>query len=484
MSPRAEVAAGSAPFFELVLTLRHFVTQRPFVAVGALAAITLGGGWLAMQGAPAVSEPAATESAATRGSEARKLTVRAVQLGQLQSPASEKRFAGIVVPKRSSSLSARAIGRVDEVLFDIGDSVAEGDLLVQLDDEQLQAELAVAKSSLSAAKDLLGELEAGPRQQDIDQAEARVREADANRKLAERRRNRTRNLKESRAVSQQELDESEFQFDAAEATHQAAVEQLDLLQEGTRAERKAAQRNQVMSLEAQVQQIQVRIRDQKVFAPYSGAVQQRLVDEGDVVSPGQALLEVVETGALEIHVGIPSEDLVVLSAKGTQPNANAAAYDDTKVRLIKREASGDEISIAANLDRISPTVDPTTRTRRVVFQVTNQGEGLVELGDSIEVSIPVAADLQASNSTWVPSRALVAGPRGLWVLYAAVPNDKDDSEQSGFVVAQRPVELLSVRGDLSEVRGAVDSEDRIVIEGVHRIVPGQVVDVLDHSPID
>ncbi|MFN3190791.1 MAG: efflux RND transporter periplasmic adaptor subunit [Aureliella sp.] len=481
MSQRAEVTAGSAPFFELVLTLRHFVTRRPFVVVGVLALLAMGGGFWATQGGGLIPGPAKQDGAASEVADsARRLKVRVIELGQLRSPAAEKSFAGIVVPKRSSDLSARAIGRVDEVLFDIGDSIEKGELLVQLDDQQLQAELAVAQSSLSAARDLLGELEAGPRQQDIDQAEARVRETDANRKLAERRRNRTRNLRESRAVSQQELDESEFQFDAADATYQAAVEQLDLLREGTRAERKAAQRNQVLSLEAQVQQIQVRIRDQKVFAPYSGAIQQRLVDEGDVVSPGQALLEVVETGALEIHVGIPSEDLGGVSLKDRQPGITAATYDESKIQLIKREADGSEISIAATLDRISPTVDPTTRTRRVVFQVLPQAEGLIELGDPIEVSVPVVEGLTAGNTTWLPSRALVAGPRGLWVLYAAVPNNAIGSDtQAGFVIQQRPVELLSVRGDLSEVRGILNAEDLIVVEGVHRIVPDQLVEILD-----
>lgn len=405
-------------------------------------------------------------------SSARFLEVATSTFSQVRPPNMEQRYTGIVLPRRTSLLAAKALGRVEEVRADIGDAVRAGDLLIELDDDQLAAELEVAQASLAAAQDRLQEMLAGPRRQDIEQAESRVNELQAILDLEQANLERTQALKASRAISIQELDERRFQVQATTARLAAAQQQLNLLREGTRAEQLAAQKNLVASLLAEVDRIQVRLDEQRILAPYDGQVQQRLVDEGAVVSPGQALLEIVETGALEIHVGLPAElaadlqagvmeHIFVLPPGRSQPSTDLAAG-----------------RVSARLDRISPNLDATTRTRRCILLIEAKETPLIAIGDSVDVLLNHSREsANHYHGTWVPTEALTAGPRGLWMLFVTVPADQDSRfpELDLQKIEQRPVELLQAHGEWSLVRGPLDQNERFVTRGVHRIVAGQLV---------
>ena len=71
---------------------------------------------------------------------------------------------------------------------------------------------------------------------------------------------------------------------------------------------------------------------------------------------------------------------------------------------------------------------------------------------------------------WLPVSALVAGERGLWSLYAVKP-----AENNTYQVVRRAVEIIHNDAERVLVRGSIESGDRIIIHGSHRIVPNQLV---------
>ncbi|MFK7734989.1 MAG: efflux RND transporter periplasmic adaptor subunit [Pirellulaceae bacterium] len=469
MLHRTTASNESSPFFGRSLTLRHFVTSRAFAAGFAgllLRGIAAFDFWSIGEanGSSAETVVGASSSGEAGSGEvgsvgaARLLPVTAAQFGQLPSPKLVETFTGVVLPRRTSNLAAKAVGRVEQVTVDIGDQVQSGQLLVQLDDYQLKATLKVAKANLASAKDRLAELEAGPRTQEVEQAKSRVSELQANLNLSQERLKRRRKLRESGAVSQQELDESAYEFEAMQAQLRFATEQLNVLEEGTRREQIGAQRNAVAALEAQIEQIEVQVEEQQVIAPYDGTIQRRMIDEGNVVSPGQSLLEFVESSVLEIHVGLP--DSVPL-----------AVLDDEVASFTRVDSAGNRYPIEATLERVSPAVDASTRTRRVQFALGADQLSYVGIGDAVELQIEVPGVAGSGIPTiWVPAEAMVSGPRGLWVLYAAV-----DADGPGQVVEQRPVELLRVQDGMCQVRGPIELNEWFLVEGLHRVVPGQRV---------
>ena len=97
---------------------------------------------------------------------------------------------GFVAPQRSSELAFRSGGRVSEVLVAEGDQVKQGQALIRLQDDQLQAALAQAQAVLDLAKANRAQVDEGARTQDITAAEAAVRSAEAQVSAASAERNR------------------------------------------------------------------------------------------------------------------------------------------------------------------------------------------------------------------------------------------------------------------------------------------------------
>ncbi|MEM7474592.1 MAG: efflux RND transporter periplasmic adaptor subunit [Planctomycetota bacterium] len=422
------------------MTQRHFVTNWVAVAGASLALFFAG---------------CDREEQAERP---QPLVVATSVLGSEAPVQLTREYSGIVQPRRASALAAKEIGRVDQVFFDIGDRVEIGQQLVQLDIEQIAAQIEVAEASLDVAKSRFAELKQGPRDQEIAQATSARNEALSNLNLAKENFKRLEKLQATQAISEQELDEVKFRVEALAESYAAAEKQLELLREGTRVEQIDAQQNQVKSLEAQLKQLQVRLSEKSVFAPYPGIIQSRWVDEGDVVAPGQILMDLVESDFLEIHVGLPPE-----------------LCDDLKLLQDRSEifkSVSDKVPIEAKLSRVSPVLDATSRTRKCVFEV-REASGL-RIGDSVRVVVEdLGGNENSSFQPWVPTEALVAGPRGLWAIL--VPKRQDESTIDLFKLESRPVEVLRVRGGWSQIRGTVKQGEPFVHSGAHRVVPGQIV---------
>ena len=86
---------------------------------------------------------------------------------------------GFVNPTRSVDLAFRSGGRVAEVLIKEGDHVKQGQALIRLQADQLQAGVAQAQAALSLAQANLAQVQDGARPEEIAAAEASVRTAQA-----------------------------------------------------------------------------------------------------------------------------------------------------------------------------------------------------------------------------------------------------------------------------------------------------------------
>jgi multidrug efflux pump subunit AcrA (membrane-fusion protein) len=86
---------------------------------------------------------------------------------------------GFIVPERSSDLAFRSGGRVAEILIAEGDRVKQGQALIRLQDDQLQAAIAQAQAAVNSAKANLDQVRQGARTEDIAAAEAQVKAAEA-----------------------------------------------------------------------------------------------------------------------------------------------------------------------------------------------------------------------------------------------------------------------------------------------------------------
>jgi RND family efflux transporter MFP subunit len=92
--------------------------------------------------------------------------------------------SGELIPANELELSFRTSGRLAEVLVEVGDQVAEGDLLARLETETLERAVAEAEVALRIAQLELADTREGPSEAELANAEAKVRDAQASLTLA------------------------------------------------------------------------------------------------------------------------------------------------------------------------------------------------------------------------------------------------------------------------------------------------------------
>jgi len=164
---------------------------------------------------------------------------------------------GVVMADRSVTLSAKIVGRVSTVNVEEGDTVNGGDILVDIEDAELRANLAAAL--------------ARRRMEELNWAHQE--------KLAER----IRNLREQGTVSAENLDDANFKVDAAEQS--------------------------VASAKAEVARARAMLAESKIRAPFDGVVTRKDVEPGDVTAPGGPLLVLEDHGDLKFRTSVKEQDI-------------------------------------------------------------------------------------------------------------------------------------------------------------------------------
>lgn len=411
------------------------MTNRKSIAAG-LVMITGIAATGAMSG-PGESEP--TSDPATNSA----MPVRTAPARLVESIERQRIYTGTLVARRRSVLSFERAGKVVELGFDEGQRVEKDQLLARLDTRRLKARRSRAEGDLAQAKALLDELIAGPRLQTIAAAEASVRSLEARQLDAQRNLQRREQLVTTNAISREEYDTSLYAYQSAAAETEVARQNLEELRAGTRAEQIEAQRGQVAALEAALADILIELDDSVLLAPYTGQIARRQVDEGTVVAAGGPVFELIESDALEAWIGVP-------------PTSAARLEIGSPIEVVIGKQT-----YQAAIQAIRPELDPDTRTRNVILRL-EQPKDLVA-GQVVRIGVREPVEV---TGYWVPTSALSPGGRGLWSVLVAEPSG---------VAAARPVEVVENDGDRSFVRGALQAEEQVIVEGAHRVVAGQRV---------
>ncbi len=203
-----------------------------------------------------------------------------------------------------ASVAPRIAGQVTAVGADDNDVVRAGRTLVQLDDRDQRASLAVARATLARDqaqfRDAIANI--GRQPSLIAQQSAQAGAIEAQIALARANQTRYRNLARTGAGTQQSrqtadttLAADQAQLKGAEAATDAARHQLDVLRAMADADRAT-----IAADAAQVRRAELTLSYTRVPAPLDGTVTQRSVQVGDYVSPGGVLMSLVPLDGLYV----------------------------------------------------------------------------------------------------------------------------------------------------------------------------------------
>ena len=204
---------------------------------------------------------------------------------------------------------------------------------------------------------------------------------------------------------------------------------------------------------ARKQTLLVEISKTKLLAPFDGSVVRRLVDKGTVVSTGQTLFNLQQDGQLEARFALSADHVNKFSIDQVIAVTTKTNQTSGKIKSIAQQRSLD------------------TRTVDMIISLTEPNLSILP-GDLLHIDISSNIDAQGF---WVPRKALVSSVRGLWSLFTV---EEIDGEQQLVV---KLVEVVHADDSKAFVRGALKEEVSVVIEGVHRLVPGQKVIIGDST---
>jgi len=303
-------------------------------------------------------------------------------------------FAGTVEPRYKVSLGFRVLGRIITRDVNVSDLVVKGQRLAALDPTALELGVRTAQAELSSAVAQL--------------TNATASEA------------RQRTLLEQNTTAQ-------AQYDLASQAREAATAAV------TR-----AQANRTKARE-QLSYAELRSDFDGVVTAIDGEV-------GQVVAPGQAVMQVARPETREAVVDVPQK-IDGLLKPGTR--FKVALQIDPSIHTTGR------------VREIAPQADPTTRTRRVKIALDNPPANF-RLGTTITASLIESAAAQIR----IPASALLerAGKALVWVV-------NPDTRQ----VFAREVHIARRDADEIQIADGLSAGTRVVVAGVHSLAEGQGV---------
>lgn len=295
-------------------------------------------------------------------------------------------------------------GVVVEVFAPVGTAVKKGDPLFRLDDRSPQAELAAAQAGLAAAQAQLARLKSMPRPEEVPLAEARVKQAQVDLDDAKNSLSMREGVSDKRAISEEQIRNSRFAVQGAEARLGEAKANLALLKAGAWAPEIAVAEAEVASAQAQVLAVQTEIERLTVKAPVDGKVLQVKIRVGEFAQAGPLSTPLMVVGTVDtlfVRVDVDEHDAWRIS-EGAPAEAFVRGNSSIKTKLSfvrfepyvvpKRSLTGDSTErVDTRVLQVIYSFDPTTIPIYVGQQVDVFIEGKPGVPTAPESAAPAPA---------------------------------------------------------------------------------------------
>lgn len=437
------------------LTKRQKLAVASIGLVGVLLAVGLI--YLNGQLGPGVQPTSSSDESLTNVSDAQRLPV--IKLRLADSYLRTVEHTGTVQSRSHTMVAFQRGGLVTELIVDEGQHVTSKQQLAVLDQRHLQAQIDSLNARLAQAESVLAELEKGPRQESIDTARNVVTDLEEQLKAQELRAQRSETLLESNSIARQDYERELYAKRGLEARLSAAQSQLEELLAGTRPEQLDAQKSLIRSIQAEQKVLQYNLDDCLLEAPFAGMIVTRYIDPGAVVTAGTPIYELIDDKNLEVHVGIPHSLVDQLESGATYTVLAGKARLNGTLRVVL------------------PRVDAATRTCKAILDVRLPDDMPARLLTGQLARVELAQEIHEPGF-WIPRLALTADHSGLWSCFVV------DGESQNMRARKQTVEILHQRDEWVFVRGTLRPGQLLISDGMHRVVPGQRVQVQTETDMD
>jgi RND family efflux transporter MFP subunit len=338
------------------------------------------------------------------------IPARVVEVAEQQWP-SEVATQGNLVADETTVVGAKVAGRIDQVHVDLGDFVETGTVLASLDRRELQEQVRQAEAELIQARAAIGlDLE-----DPLDEVEPEscpiVLEQKALWDQARADRERSAALRSRQVATDTEFETALTAEQVARARHASAINSVRELIATARVRT------------AQLELARQALEDAEIRAPFDARIQERRVSPGMYVQVGDPVATLIRDDPLRY--------------RGTVPELFASSLAIGQLVRLRVE-TGPELP-DVTISRISPSIDPFSRSVLFEASVPKQGEVVLD---------------QSRRTIALPKSAVVefAGTRKVWKVV------------DGIAVEQS-IELGGQRGDLIEILEGLEPGEQVLLDG-------------------
>ncbi|RCW60215.1 MULTISPECIES: efflux RND transporter periplasmic adaptor subunit [Halanaerobium] len=295
-----------------------------------------------------------------------------------------------------------------------------------------------AESQYKNAKSSLNTAQIG-----LEQAKIGYNTAQQSYKLTEQTFNNPTQLK-------QQLENARSQVKSAQAGLAVAEANLEQVKKGATQEQLNASLAQVKQAEAGLEQAKLSLENSIVKSPIKGVVSAVRTEAGEIISPGQPIVTVIDIDQLYLEVSVTAATMSRLQ-------------EGDQVRIIPEAIKNEELT--AKIDTISPEADPASKNFPVKMLVDNSAHQ-IKPGMFADAVFSVQS---AENTLVVPISTIVGF---------------DSTEPHVYIVednkaVKKAVKIGIVSDNLVELVSGVEENDQIILKGQNRLSDGEEVEVIN-----
>ncbi|HET7696866.1 MAG TPA: efflux RND transporter periplasmic adaptor subunit [Vicinamibacterales bacterium] len=358
----------------------------------------------------------------------RPVTIEAAQVRDVRRQVD---VVGTLAAREEAVISAEVAGRVSRLVHDLGDRVAAGAPLLELDQEKLQYRAEGQRAALDQARARYGASDDGtlpPLERVPAVVSTRAQLADAQQQLE-----RARNLAARNLISKSDLETAQTRYDTARAAHDQALSSARQL------------RADIEAQSSSLRLAQRELRDAVIRAPFDGYVAERLVSPGQFLQPQTPVMRIVRLQPLKLTAEVPEK---------------FAPWIETGRDLAIRVDAFPRETFTGRVVRISPAVNLKSRAFAIEGEVPNT-DGRLKPGTFARVQI--ATD-HVDRAVTVPVSA----------VQSRYGTNRVFTVQNGMLVG-REVVLGDRLGDRVELARGLDAGTGVVSSDVDQLADGMRV---------
>jgi RND family efflux transporter MFP subunit len=366
-------------------------------------------------------------------------------------------FTADIVPAKQAAIFSKVSGYIRRIHADRGDFVETGQLLVEVDDQELQASLEQARATLvsgQAGLEMARSTLVGQRAS-LENQRANLTKAGAVAANDGRQADRMKLLFERGLVSATDFENARTAAEASRANEQSAEAQLNLAaaQIVTTESQVRVAEAQLATYRASLLLASTNLANTRLLAPFSGYVSQRNLDPGAAVSAQSAGTNTASVGILTI------QDIETVKVQIEVPERDIARVRvGAPVRLLVDPYQGE--AFTGRVGRVVHSLDPRSRTMGVEVDIPNPA-GKLKPGMFARVEVLVET---RPGALTIPVEAIRLGEAKPSVMVV----------RDG-IVAVVPIEVGGADARGVEITAGLTDTDQVILQGKDLVKPKQKV---------